>query len=530
MGVLGKPTLQRRISLLVLAFLAIVLGLFSWLGIQSLNDSAQRTLNERLTNAKMAAAYLDQDLARLLSDLKDHSDFGGSLPQDSQFDAAADYLREEMTNLGIVTEAVFLVGPDGRILGADPPLPDSVQTALASTDNNISESILTGKATVSGLVYEPLTAVPVVFANAPIPGANGTAIGALSVAINMNESSLAAIIRPITLGNTGYAEIVDDNGVVLARTQPGHTPDPFELSDHPDKFAMLISQDQATVRTCHRCHGTLANPQRSGKDVLAFAPLKNAAWGIALRQSETEAFAITNELKRRLLLLGVAVAAAAFLLVWIVTQGVVRPVKALTDAAARVASGDFRVKVPVKGKDEIGQLGMSFSAMTRQLDQTTNELVSRNRELSSLNSIAAAVGQSLDLDEVMARSLERVLEVTQTVGGCVLLASRHGDGESLQVGCRLGKTSTSDCQKLYQLRRCDCREAMRLRQTLLVDDASQCPALGQAGPADKQVAGFVSIPLKSKHQSLGVMNLYFPPGHYFTEQDLKLLDAFGSYV
>lgn len=530
MGVLGKPTLQRRVSLLLLAFLAIVLGLFSWLGIQSLNDSTRRTLDERLSNAKMAAAYLDQNLAHLISDLRDHADFGGFMPQDIQFAAAAEYLREETKSLGLLTEAVFLVGPDGRILVADPSFPNSARAALASADTKISQSISTGKTTVSGLVYEPLTMVPVVFATSPIPGTGGAYIGALSIAVNMNESSLSAIISPITLGNTGYAEIVDGNGVVLARTQPGRAPDRFELSDHPDKFAMLISQDQATVRTCHRCHGTLANPQRSGKDVLAFAPLTNAAWGIALRQSETEAFAITNDLKRRLLLLGVAVAVAAFLLVWIVTQGVVRPVKALTAAAAKVASGDFRVKVPVKGQDEIGQLGVSFSAMAMKLDQTTNELVSRNRELSSLNSIASVVGQSLDLDEVMARSLERVLEVTQTVGGCVLLASRHGDGDSLQEGSRLGTTGSSDCQRLYQHRRCACIEAMHLRQTLLVDDASQCPALGQAGPADKQVAGFVSIPLKSKHQSLGVMNLYFPPGHYFTEQDLKLLDAFGSYV
>ena len=525
MRFLGKPSLQKRISLLVFAGLTLVLVLFGWLGIQSLNESTQRTLDERLDKARIVAGFLDQNLKYVLVNLENVADFDGAMPDDAQFHHAAVALAAAAATSDIVTEAVFLVGADGKILQVEPPRPGISEMApdeRTGTANSLTKGVLS----VSSLVYEPLTGVPVVFATAPIRDRAGAPIGALSMAINVGKSGIANIIKPITLGATGYTEVVDSNGVVLARTDPGRPPDPFERSDHPDKFAMLIAEGKAAVRTCHRCHGAPDNPQRSSKDVLAFAPLTNAAWGVAIRQPEEEAFAITNQLKTRLALLGGIAVMGAFLLVWVVTQGVVRPVRALTDAATRVAAGDFKAIVPVKGQDEIGQLGAAFAAMTGQLARATDELVSRNRELASLNSIAATVGQSLDLDQVSARALQRVVEVTGTNGGCVFLI--HGPIGDLKPASRLGYAELFACPGLSSSQGCACHQVLHLGHTMLVNDIAQCPALAQQ--AVEQVAGFVSLPLKSQEKALGVMNLCYSRERYFTEQDLGLLDTIGRYV
>jgi len=418
------------------------------------------------------------------------------------------------------------VGAGGKILLVEPQISGALE--LAESDAAMVTRALGGPY-ISPLQYEPLTKTPVVFASVPIRSGAGAGIGILSMAINVKESSISSIIDPITLGSTGYAEVMDSNGVVLARTNPGRPPDPFELSDHPDKFSLLISQGRATVRTCHRCHGTLENPQRSSRDVLAFAPLQNASWGVAIRQSEAEAFAIRDQLKRRLFLLGGIVVVGAFLLVWNVTQGVVRPVRALTEAARRVASGDFKVNVPVSGKDEIGQLGVSFGAMTRQLGVAREELVSRNKELSSLNSIAATVGQSLNIDEVLAKSLARVAELTGSIGGCVFLV--HGENRELKIHASLGPAARIfDCHRMSVFPACTCNQATRIRQTLLVDDVSQCPALGEWTSTQEHLEEFVAVPLRSKEHCVGLMNLCFGADRIFTEQDFRLLDAVGNYV
>jgi class 3 adenylate cyclase len=47
-----------------------------------------------------------------------------------------------------------------------------------------------------------------------------------------------------------------------------------------------------------------------------------------------------------------------------ISRGVSRPVEQLVDAARKVATGDYGVKVDVSGRDEIGRLGEAFNEMT----------------------------------------------------------------------------------------------------------------------------------------------------------------------
>jgi len=62
------------------------------------------------------------------------------------------------------------------------------------------------------------------------------------VAVDINRSKIGGLITPIRLGNTGYVEIIDQNGIVVTRTKPGPALAPFEQSDHSGRFAALMPQ------------------------------------------------------------------------------------------------------------------------------------------------------------------------------------------------------------------------------------------------------------------------------------------------
>ncbi len=234
-----------------------------------------------------------------------------------------------------------------------------------------------------------------VLISAPISNEGGEIIGVLSSLIDIEQSGIGAFDPAITVGETGYTEIVDENGIVLARTSPGAPPEILEKSDHPGRFAELINQGKATVGTCHRCHETGEELQRR-RDVLAFAPLSTASWGVAIRQSEEEALAPARQLETRFLLLGLTVLAGAFLLAGIMMRGIVNPIRMLTSATKKVAAGDFKAAIPVKRQDEIGELSTAFHTMTQELAKSRDELLLRSEYLSALNSIAVTVNQSLN--------------------------------------------------------------------------------------------------------------------------------------
>ncbi|MBI4283725.1 MAG: GAF domain-containing protein [Chloroflexi bacterium] len=533
MAWLNNLTLQRRIGLLVLTGLVVGLGLFSWLGIQSVNESVQRMLDERLTIARVEANHLDETLSYVLAELRD-VDFNNELPLKEKFQAMGDSLRETFAKLGIAAPDIMFIDPDGKVLYVEPEGSKIIGTDM-SQYSAVRKTLEAGQPTISGLVSSPLVEIPVVFASVPVLNEEGKIIGVLTASVNVEQSTNSALKPAITVGETGYTEIVDGNGIVLARTKPGSPPKIFEVSDHPGKFAALISQGKAIVRTCHRCHEAEGTLERR-RDVLAFAPLSTASWGVAIRQAEEEALAPTSQLRQRLLFLGLVVIIITFLVVWTMMQGVVKPVRMLTAAAKRVAAGDFKAVTPVNRQDEIGQLGTAFYGMTQELAksrqelaQSRDELMVRNEELSALNSIAGKVNQSLNLEDVLETAMQKVLEVTRTTTGCVFL--RNADGGKLEMMSGIGPLDIFKCQQSSSAEaNCACHQVLRYGQTLMVNDVSQCPMLAEDVVRRDDISCFVTVPLKSKDRTLGIMNIACSGERYFTENDFSILDSIAYHV
>ena len=59
---------------------------------------------------------------------------------------------------------------------------------------------------------------------------------------------------------------------------------------------------------------------------------------------------------------------AAFIAVYFISKKVISPLKNISDAAKKFASGQFDVRVDVKGKDEVAELATTFNHMAKSLD------------------------------------------------------------------------------------------------------------------------------------------------------------------
>jgi signal transduction histidine kinase len=521
-----KLTLQKRIGLIVLAGLVIGLGLFSWLGIQSLRESTSSALEQRLTVANIVANHLDETLTHVLLHTQRVADSITRLPAEEEFHSVADRLRQVLAESDISLHNVILIDGNGQVIQVDPE-----NTKLTGTDiaiyPEVKKVLEMGSPTISNLIASPTMEVSSVLAMAPILNEKSEIIGLLAGSIDVERSDIGTFSQTIEVGNTGYTEIVDGNGVVLARTSPGSPPEAFEKSDHPGRFAELISEGKATVGTCHRCHETKDELERR-RDVLAFAPLSSATWGVAIRQSEEEALAPTRQLEREFFLIGIIVLVVTLFLVWTMMRGVVRPIKILTAAAKRVAAGDFKTAIPIRRQDEIGQLSNAFSTMTRELAVSRDELTSRNEELSALNSIAATVTQSLNLKEVLENALQKVLEVTSSKYGCIFL--RDSSGSRLERMTAIGSSRVFKCKESgLATANCACHQVLHHREAMMVNHFSQCPSLGDE-TRKEDIDCFVSVPLKSKNRTHGIMNVAGSGERYFTESDFRMLDSIGYHI
>jgi len=74
----------------------------------------------------------------------------------------------------------------------------------------------------------------------------------------------------------------------------------------------------------------------------------------------------------------------ALLAAYLISRNVVRPIRHLTLAARKVASGNFSVRVFLKTKDELKELADSFNRMNEEMGKMFSELGQQKEELKSI--------------------------------------------------------------------------------------------------------------------------------------------------
>ena len=82
--------------------------------------------------------------------------------------------------------------------------------------------------------------------------------------------------------------------------------------------------------------------------------------------------AFLDRIKQIYILSAVGVIALALLLAFLLSRTLTRPIRELTAATRAVSAGDLAQEVPVRSRDELGQLATSFNQMNAQLAQSLN--------------------------------------------------------------------------------------------------------------------------------------------------------------
>ncbi len=113
------------------------------------------------------------------------------------------------------------------------------------------------------------------------------------------------------------------------------------------------------------------------------------------------------------------------------------PVVELSEAAARAASGDLDIAIPVRSKDEVGQLATAFNHMTSELQTYIRQLESSRDELrQNLDRLGATLTHTHDLDGILAVVLDTAIGSAQATGGAIMFLDADGN---LTVQVRRGR-------------------------------------------------------------------------------------------
>lgn len=367
--------MQKRIILSTLLSVAVVLITLGVISRYSVNDTINRSLENRLKLASIISNYINALIQSNLTRLYDISLSGAVDLRDGNWEPEKKALKAAY-QYSIFTDGIFLLDLKGGVMLAYPPgrHADNLSGILC-----VNKALRDKKAVVSDVHVMERTGMNVIFVLVPLKDKDGRVIGLAGGEINPTSYFLSSIIKAIPASAETSIELVDSKGMVIASNSPGKV---FTCSDHNEFLGNLIALKKTAVTTCHRCHTNGGGEDvRKTTDMLAFSPLADATWGVAVREPMVAVFAPSARLEKTFLLLGFISMGSALVLSIGITNSIVKPIKSLTAASARIALGNLKDPVNVVSRDEIGKLAESFDVMRMRLLDSLESIQRYNIEL-----------------------------------------------------------------------------------------------------------------------------------------------------
>jgi len=521
-------SLRRKVMLLTALCLVIGAGGLSYPGMRATSEATDMMLEDRLTTANVVANSIDEFLALSLTVLKD---VAGKLVISEQPEDLENKIKdawEMYPLLSIDPDSFYIVDGAGHILQSVPALPDISSEKSAAFANILEEAA--NRSDISSLTTSPVTGNPVVLLCTPVTTTTGVEKVSLVLAMDLDRSGIPGLLQPLRLGDTGYTEVVDENGVVILRTKPGPQITPFESSDHSGHFSELIRTGKPTRGLCHTCH--IPSQTVVKRDVLAFMPLTSVQWGVVIRQSEAEAMAPIRRLRLQLWLSVFALVFVALVVTGFATRNVVDRIKKLTSVSSRIADGDLDSPVTSSSSDEIGTLAGALEDMRSKLKTSYSEIERRTGELSSLLSISeilSSVPGSSGSGNALVNAVERATEVIGADAGGVLLNDEEKQAYVYTIAHGFSKQYENTAS--YIPGRGPIGEAINSGRVMVENDPVRCADVRiDEGPDSQPVKTVVAIPLSAKNQILGILVLASLKRHEYSPEEIRLVEGIARYM
>ena len=200
------------------------------------------------------------------------------------------------------------------------------------------------------------------------------------------------LVRQTRLGTSGYVYAIDARGVPIA---------------HPNSAAFTnrsLALPQVTKALASQTGSTVGRNFRGQKVLSTWATVGPVGWKVFVEQPESAAFApVRGKIWRTALLLAAFLAVGVGLSV-LLARHLVRPIKQMRTAAARIGAGAYDERVELRRRDELGGLADDLNRMAASLQALVGRLEQKVEERTQrLQQALAELSQKGSQLEVASR-------------------------------------------------------------------------------------------------------------------------------
>jgi signal transduction histidine kinase/ActR/RegA family two-component response regulator len=346
------------------------------------------------------------------------------------------------------------------------------------------------------------------------------------VVLDLPVSYFMATLAGALTGRPGTSFLVDENGAILG--PPGAAESLAARWKGRGELSTLLRTPPSEPRVVDLTDG--------GRGLLVREAVGTYGWSVGVLAPLAETEGSVRVLTQSTLAYGTVGAVVLVLAVVLVARGASRRVRRLQTATAQLAEGNFGLRMPAEGTDEVGDLGRSFNLMAESLARRDAEVHARTaeaqrqrQELEVLNTVIQAAHTSLDLKESLEAILDRLLALFDCTAGAIRLLDDTSDKLILVAHRGLRPTYTANPTPL-RADEGDSGQTLRIGRPMVLNEPDRVARYQERVPEGQQVAGVLVIPILSKGQPLGAIVLTAPRKLEFSEAAFHLLATIGLEV
>ena len=268
--------------------------------------------------------------------------------------------------------------------------------------------------------------------SAPVYSDSGTVIAYWSnrAKFSLVEEIIADSYREIKTNGYPGAEItvldsvgrviIDYDPMVHGKEAPNHNFETVVLKLNLAEKGVKAAQEAVAGKTgyANALHARKKIMQASGythlKGALGYPGMN---WSVLVRIPEAEASADARALMQKVMMVAVGCLILILPMGLLVGRKGAGQVKAIQEAAGKMAAGDYQARVAISSGDEIGQLGEAFNHMAQEIHTKNTEMSeAAERERENQRILQDGVAEIAQIGSTLATASEELTSVSNTMG------------------------------------------------------------------------------------------------------------------
>lgn len=281
---------------------------------------------------------------------------------------------------------------------------DATGMQIARTSGNLAnradrayfKEAIKGPTYFTDVYISSFTNAPTVTISTPIKNLNGAIVGVMAADISLK--ALWDVTDNIRIGQTGYVEVVDGKGSVIA--YPDH-----ERVIKKDSFADLPYVKKALEGQ----PGYMETTSSRGDTTIAAFIGANKSWGVIVHQSTKEVFNAALSTAYSMIAILLISVLLAVVTAFYIARSIADPIQKVVQYTGFIANGDLSQNLTASGVREVEQLVQGLNFMTHSLREIIMNTTSVSETLAaSAEELAASVFEVGKASEEVSHTIQQV--------------------------------------------------------------------------------------------------------------------------